>query len=524
MQGNDQVFGQFLVDAGLITRAQLEALRQVEDKPLSRSLIDIGIMGEDEVRRATAHALGVPFVVIDPHDISLDALILIPEPLSRKHSVVAFAANEACVQVAVLDLSDLEALAPLEAAAHFGHRRVVPHLTTREVMKHALVKYQKHLKEKFGELLSDGRHVAEALIGHALYSRAGGAHVDLSTHGALVRYQIGHALHEAFALPQQAGRALVEQIKALAKLLPVARPQTGKFNLEKDGEVVHVHVSTTPTTQGERMHMRLARHSQGARGHTLEALGLHGQNLEALRAQLARRRGLVAVSGSTGAGKTTLLYTLLDLLQHPGTAVATVEEHVAYRLPHAAQSEVGAVSAAAALRATLRQHPDILMVGDVRDHEAAALCAAAAARGVFVLAGTSDESLLPLLRQDSAGHAQADALVRVALVRRLATNQFAHKSPLSRGESAQLEQVADFRKVYDALKDEQIIASDVAWKEVAFARPTPSTGHTDGYEGHIGLQEVVAPGYETLNIVEDALFKAAQGQTSVEEAIRIAGE
>src|SRR3989338_4832354 len=115
MQGNDQVFGQFLVDAGLITRAQLEALRQVEDKPLSRSLIDIGIMGEDEVRRATAHALGVPFVVIDPHDISLDALILIPEPLSRKHSVVAFAANEACVQVAVLDLSDLEALAPLEA-------------------------------------------------------------------------------------------------------------------------------------------------------------------------------------------------------------------------------------------------------------------------------------------------------------------------------------------------------------------------------------------------------------------------
>lgn len=513
MRSEDQVFGQFLVDAGLITRSQLDALRQVEGQPLSRALVDIGIMGEDEVRRAQAHALGVPFVVMGPHDIAIEALVLIPEPLSRSHSVAAFAADEAVVHVAVLDLADLEALAPLQAMAHFGARRVVPHLTTRETMKHALVKYQKHLKEKFGELLSDGRHVAEALIGHALYSKAGGAHVDLSTHGALVRYQIGHALHEAFTLPQQAGRALVEQIKALAKLLPVARPQVGKFNLEKDGEVVHVHVSTTPTTHGERVHVRLAKHSQGTRGHTLEALGLHGQNLEALRAALSRRRGMVVVSGPQGAGKTTLLYTLLDLLQHPGVAIATVEEHVEYRLPHAAQTEVGrGVSAAAALRAALRQHPDILMVGDVQGAEAASLCAAAAARGVFVLAGTNDEALLP----------QADALVRVGLVRRLATNQFAHMTPLSRSESQELESVADFRRVYDALKDEQVVEADTAWKEIAFAHPTPSTAHPDGYAGYLGLQEVVAPGFETLTIVEDALFKAAQGLTSVEEAIRVA--
>lgn len=522
MQQQDQVIGQFLVDAGLITRSALEQARarQQDGVSLSRALVDTGIMGEDEVRRAAAHALGVPFVIMGPHDISLEALVLIPEPLSRARSVAAFAEDESSVHVAVLDLSDLEALAPLEAAAHFGARRVVPHLTTRETMKHALVKYQKHLKEKFGELLSDGRHVAEALIGHALYSKTGGAHIDLSTHGALVRYQIGHALHEAFSLPQQAGRALVEQLKALAKLLPVARPQTGKFNLEKDGEVVHVHVSTTPTTGGERVHLRLAKRAQGARGHTLEALGFHGESLEALRAQLARRRGLVAVSGSTGAGKTTLLYTLLDVLQHPGIAVATVEEHVAYRLPHAAQTEVGGgVSAAAALRAALRQHPDILMVGDVQGAEAAALCTAAAARGVLVLAGTQDESLL----------LEADLLVRVALVRRLATNQFAHMAPLSRSESQVLEQVADFRKVYDALKDEQIIEPDAAWKEIAFAHPTPSTAHPQGYlpagkagEGYVGLQEVLAPGYETLNIVEDALFKAAQGLTSVEEATRIA--
>ncbi len=524
MRSDDQLFGQFLVDAGLLSRSQLSDLRASE-APLSKTLIDLGIMGEDEVRRAQAHALGVPFLVVEPHDIAIEALVLIPEPFARARGVVAFAADESRVMVAVLDLQDLEALRALEQEGHFGGRRLIPHLTTRETVKRALLKYQKHLKEKFGELLSDGRHVAEALIKHALYSRAGGAHVDISVHGALVRYQLGHALHEAMRLPTQVGHALARELKVLAKLMPVARPQTGKFKLEigdpvkgsgpHGAEVVHVHVSTTPTVGGERIHMRLARTASGAQGHTLEALGLHGESLAALRLALERRRGIVAVSGPTGSGKSTLLYTTLDLLQHQGVSVATVEERVEYRLPHAAQTEVGqGVSVAAALRATLRQHPDILMVGDVRDQETASLIVAAAARGVFVLAGV-DMGAEELLATD------AHTLVRVALVRRLATNQFAATQPLARAESDQLEVAADFARVYEALKEEGIIEQDTPWKDVAFAHPAPSTEHQQGYDGHIGLQEVIAPGFETLNIVEDALFKAAQGLTSVEEASRL---
>ncbi|MDB5225688.1 MAG: hypothetical protein JWL87_640 [Candidatus Adlerbacteria bacterium] len=512
MYADDQVFGQFLVDAGLLSRSQLTDLSRSE-APLSKTLVDLGILGEDEVRRAQAHAWGVPFVIIEPHDIPLEVLALVPEPLSRRHGIVAFAADERGVSLALLDLSDLEAVRALEAEGHFGGRRVVPHLTTSESIKRALLKYQKHLKEKFGELLSDGRHVAEALISHALYSKAGGAHVDLSTHGALVRYQIGHALHEAFSLSEQAGQALIGQLKTLARLLPVARPQTGAFKFEKDNEMMHIHVSTTPTVSGERLHVRFARAGRGQEGHTLEALGFHGENLSALRKTLHHRRGLVAVSGTEGSGKTALLYTLLDLLQHPGMSVATVEERVERRLPYAAQTEVGpGVSAAAALRAALRQHPDILMVGDVRDQETSSLISAAAARGVFVLAGALQEDFLP----------QEGVLVRVALARRLATNQFVHKAPLTRAESEALEGSADFRKVYEALKDEQIIDPGVAWKDIGFARPTPSTEYPEGYDGFIGLQEVAAPGFGTLNVAEDALFKSAQGQTSIEEALRAA--
>ncbi len=517
MQGNDHVLGQFLIDAGLLTRSQLSDLSQ-STAPLSRTLVDLGIMGEDEVRRATAHALGVPFVVIDPYDIDIAALTLIPEPLSRSRNLVAFRDAGGTMSVALLDLADLEALEPLLASGHFGSRRVVAHLTTRDTVMRALHKYQIHLKEKFGELFSSGMHMAEALIGHALYSRAGGAHVDLSTHGALVRYQVGHALHEAFSLSEQAGRQLVAQLKSLARVLPVARPQEGKFKIEKDGESVHIHLSTTPTINGERLQVRFARQAHGQLGHTLEALGLHGQNLDALRHALSRRRGLLVVSGAKGSGTTTLLYTMLDLLQHPGISLTSVETKVGYRLPNVAQVEVsGGVSMIGALRASLRQHPDVLMIGSVDTAEVASLAQAAAARGIFVLAGVA------------AGEGAAEslfsapvALVRTALVRRLATNQFASQLPLSRAESEALEHRADFRKVYEALKDEQVVAQDMAWKDITFAHPNPSTEHPDGYAGHIGVQEVVAPGFETLSIVEDALFKAAQGITSVEEALRIA--
>jgi len=136
---------------------------------------------------------------------------------------------------------------------------------------------------------------------------------------------------------------------------------------------------------------------------------------------------------------------------------------------------------------------------------------AASARGIFVIASVEDEALL-----------EADTVVRVGLVRRLSTNQFAATRPLSRQESEVLERVADFARVYEALKEAHVIDTAMAWKDVSFAHPTPTTEHQEGYAGFVGLQEVVAPGYETLNIVEDALFKAAQGQTSIEEAIRLA--
>jgi len=487
MDGNDALLRDFLLDSGLVSRSQLsDALERAQDRPLAEALAEAGLLAHDELRRATAHALGVPFVELVPHEIAEGAMLLIPEPLARAHNVFAYGVGERGVEVAVLDLRDLAHVEELGRT-----HRVLPRLTSAASMRKALLHYQKHLKDTFGEMLTHGQHVAEALISHALYSRAGGVHIDSKQLSTLVRYQIGHTLHEAFELPEQAGKQLVAQLKALAKLLPVARPQEGKFKVEKDGGVVHVRVHAMPSEHGERLHVRLAHAAHGARGYTLESLGMHGEALARVECALAARHGLLVVAGGTGSGKTTLIHTIEDLLKAPHVAIVRA-------------------SSAEEMRAALRHDPDVLIVDDLREQAAATLATAAAQRGVFVVAGV-DPTVMQL---------SGDVVVELARVERLCTKAFYNSAKLSRSEQDTLEPYADFMRLLGALKDEFVVPSAAAFKDVAFARATPCSECVAGYTGSIGLQQVSdVGGVVGLALVEDGLFKAAQGLTSVAQII-----
>jgi type IV pilus assembly protein PilB len=480
MHGDDSLLRDFLIDAGLVPRSQLIALPESEQS-LAEALVSQGILGEDEVRRAVAHALGVPFVMLSPHDINTDAMILIPEPLSREHQIIGYKTTDNALEVALLDLGTLDRLGDIKR-----QHRILPRLTTRESMRQALLHYQKHLKEKFGEMLTNGEHLAEALIKHALYSRAGGVHVDPHTMGTLIRYQIGHTLHEAVKLPEQVGKQLVSQLKSFAKLLPVSRPQDGKFKIEKDGHTINVRVQSVPTINGDRLRVRLAREQN--KGYTLEALGFHGESLEALERTMARHEGLLVVRG---LGKTTLLHTLVDLLEAPHRTLVWVHDAVA-------------------LRAALRHDPDVIIVDDVKDTQTAVLARAAAARGIFVIVATNTDELV------------GNTTVTLAKVRRLCTKQFAHTAKFSRKESEGFEPYADFVKVLTALKDEMVLKPDLPWKDAQFAHPSPCSECHSGYQGDIGLAQVEERGVVVgLNIVEDGLFKSAQGLTSTEEVLSL---
>jgi type IV pilus assembly protein PilB len=548
MQLDEGLLVNFLLDSGLVTKSQLSTFAPGPDKTLYQLLSEHNVIAEDELRRAAAHASGTTFVVLTKDDISPAALFHIPEPISRSHNMLAYAADGNVLEVALLDLDDLQYLAPLNLTY-----KVRPRLTTRASIKEGLIHYQKLLKEKFSGLLKEGQHVVDALVHHALLSSAHGIHIDLHT-TTLVRYRIGEMLREAMQLPVSVGAQLSSQLKMLAKLLPSSSTvQEGRFKFYKDGERHTVHVSALPTATGERLVLRLSKDSAGGAAFSLAALPLQGKALEAVQGLLHKTSGLVLIAGPKGGGKTTTLYTLLDQLEHTKRAVVTVEEKIEHHFSHIAQMqtkpEIG-LSTLAGLRAVLKQDLDVVAVGDLTDADTAQLALHAANTGTLVFAcveaaspGAAIETLVLSGVSPTLIASNLKGVVTVDAVRRICPET--HESyMLTRAEAAPLEGAADFGRVLAELKEEKFVDSDTQWKELHFARAVKCSQCEDGYQGMLGVQEVLimsaalkemimrgaqageldAQAHEegSLNLVEDALLKAAQGLTSVDKVFALA--
>ena len=475
-------------------------------------------MSDDERRHALAHELGLPFVQLDRDTISLDALVLVPEPLAREHNIVAYNLADHSLQIALLDVADLDELEFLRS-----RYRLLPRLTSRESMTLGLLHYQRHLRDTYGAALerTESPNLLDSLLRHALHSQASDLHLQNTSEGLLVRYRINGSLKNAMTLPPAAGKNVITKLRALAGVPAGTLPHEGALRVDLgNGADLSVRVSSVPIVQGEKLVLHLVREKM-RKGHTLESLGLHGESLEVVHKTLLKRRGLVVVGGVENSGKSTLLYTLLDLLNVPEISIATVEHEVEYTLPRVAQTDVGAsgVGTAAALRAALKQDCDAIMISRVADTEVARIAAAAATRGMLVLAGTENTELFPA----------PDLLIQTAVLRRLGGKQIADKHKLTRTLADALEGAnpdasvgASFASVLATLKEEGKIGKDVLWKDVQFSRPVPSSEHPDGYQGLIGIQEVSQEGRLVgLNLIEDAVFKAAQGLTSIEEVKKL---
>ncbi|HVZ75980.1 MAG TPA: ATPase, T2SS/T4P/T4SS family [Candidatus Paceibacterota bacterium] len=549
MYVEEKALKDFLVGNGLVTRSQLaDVMQSGQGEALYDALVKRGIIAEDELRRAVAHASGVEFVQLEPEQISFETLSIIPEPLARAHNIVAYAREGNRVEVAMLDLDAFDKISYLRR--DYG-LVPVPRLTTAESLRKTLRTYQKYLKEKFASLLAQSEQTLNALLAHALLSNAHGVHLDLRETGLLVRYRIEGLMHEAMLLPKEAGH-IFERIKNLAKMsLTLHVPQEGSFSTELfGGETAHVRVHSAPTASGESMLLNLRRVYQTRKGFALESLGFHGASLDAVHTLLTKRSGLILIAGRENAGKTTLGYTMLDELGRRAVSIATVETEIEHRLPHVLQTEIRpdlGITSAAALRAVLRHDPDIIFVGSIADDDTALLCVQAASRGVLVIGCIESPSAVAALERMRAWvpsklfASTLQGIVAIDIVKRLCPHE-KEEYRLSRAEGAPLEPLANFGRVLAALKEEGIVEKDMQWKEVLFARAHPCPECEGGYRGLVGLQSVCmtsraladsiyrdAPGYDLLaqareegmlTLEEDGLFKAAAGITSVEELVR----
>ncbi len=293
---------------------------------------------------------------------------------------------------------------------------------------------------------------------------------------------------------------------------------------------------------------------EDAEAFTLEALGFHGDGLEQIHGATKQRTGMILATGPTGSGKTTTLYTILGILNSPEVNISTIEDPIEYQIPRVNQTQVKpdiGYTFANGLRALVRQDPDIVMVGEIRDAETVSLAINAALTGHLVLSTLHTNSAagaIPRLIDMGAEPFLLVSTVRVIigqrLVRRLCKEK--EKYTLSKDEALTLAGHVNMDKVLATLRAQNIIGPKDAWSSVSFYKPKPSAACEDGYSGRVGIHEVlhITPSIERLivkeapsvdieaqarkegmvTMLEDGIFKAAQGITTIEEVFRVISE
>jgi len=396
--------------------------------------------------------------------------------------------------------------------------------------------------------------IVDTLLRHANAQGASDIHIEPLEETVLIRYRIDGILHDAMELPKHAAAAITARIKVLANMrLDEHRlPQDGRFSAENGGEKISFRVSVLPTYYGEKIVMRLLRDSIS--GFTLESIGFHGAALENMHGAMKKTTGLVLACGPTGAGKSTTLYTLLDIVNTPDVNISTIEDPIEYQMNRVNQTQVRpeiGFTFANGLRSLVRQDPDIVMVGEIRDKETASLAVNAALTGHLVLSTLHTNTAagaIPRLLDMGIEPFLLVSTLRVIIGQRLVRKLTADKEKyeLSRDEQAQLEHIVDPGIVLRALKEEKAVPKDATWKNVPFFRPKGGVESASGYSGRMGIHEVLsvtssikelmmknatadelqkqAHDEGMLTLSEDGVFKAAQGTTTIEEVMRVITE
>jgi type IV pilus assembly protein PilB len=563
---------EFITDAGLVSQKDFDTALDVsktKNESVGNTLVSEGKITEDDLRRMQAYLLGIPFVDLKEQKIGIEVLSLIPEPIARAHNVVAFKKDKDFLEVAMLDTDDLSSIDFIKKKTGL---KILTRLTNLESIKSVLLQYQKSLKDDFGSLIQkesssllnggevDEKKIAEdlpvvrivdTLLKHAILQDASDIHIEPEDSEVVVRYRIDGILRDAMVLPKQAGISITARIKVLSslKLDEKRLPQDGRFKIDLDHERVSFRVSILPTYYGEKTVMRILR--ENASGFSLEGLGFHGVGLERLHDAAKLSTGMILTTGPTGSGKTTTLYTVLDLLNQPDVNISTIEDPIEYQMKRVNQtqvkSEIG-LTFANGLRSLVRQDPDIIMVGEIRDTETASLAINASLTGHLVLstlhtnsaAGAiprlTDMKIEPFLLVSTLS-----VIVAQRLVRRLTKAR--EKYFMTKAGLEALRKTVDLDRVLEHLIKEKIVAPGINWEKVPFYRPKKSDESEDGYKSRVGIHEVlkvsgtikemIIKGETTdkieaqgkkegmLTMLEDGIFNCVLGNTTIEEVLRV---
>lgn len=573
----------FILDSGLVTTDKLkksegEAIKS--GKTLREVLLNKGYVKEEELKRLEAYILGIPFVDLTRETADPKVLHIIPEPIARKHNIIAFKKTGKNLEVAMLDPDDIQTV---EFIRKKEGLRILPRLTTPESIQHFLRQYQKSLEAEFGDIIKKETaalklskeeggaeieteelkklaedlpviKIVDTLIRHAILQNASDIHIEPMEKEVLARYRIDGILHDAMTLPKQIAPGIVARVKVMAnlKLDEHRLPQDGRFKIETEEYRYSFRVSVIPVYDGEKIVLRLL--PETAKGYTLEELGFYGNNLERIHRAIRHPTGIILATGPTGSGKTTTLYTILEMLNTPGVNISTIEDPIEYHIPRINQTQVKpdiGYTFANGLRSLLRQDPNIIMVGEIRDNETAGLAINAALTGHLVLSTLHTNSaagalprLLDMKVEPFLIASTVTAIISQRLVRRLCPEPEAYN--LGSNEIAGLKKDINLDRISEILKKEKIIEPKTALEKIEWGRPQKNEDCPEGYKGRIGIHEVLemsesikelvvknatsdeiekrAREEGMLTMLEEGFIRAAQKVTSIEEILRVTSE
>lgn len=549
MRITDEQIKEFIITSGLLNKDLIEKAyvkARKEGSSFEEILIAQNLLTRERLAKIRAYLLGVPFVNLERAKIPPEILDLIPEAIAKKHNIVPYRKRDGVLEVAMLDPEDLQILELIKKKTGLI---IEPRLTSIESLENIYKQYQKTLEVEFSEIVPIKESaqqpqsaaelsktaaelpivkVVDTIIKHAVLEGASDIHIEPMEQQVLVRYRVDGLLRDATTLPLASSAAVVARIKILSnlKLDEHRLPQDGRFKVKINNDEVAIRVSVLPVYNGEKVVMRLLKES-ALETTSLEDLGLWGEALEKVKKNIKRPYGMILVTGPTGSGKTTTLYTILNMLNKPEVNISTIEDPIEYRIPRINQTQVKpeiGMTFANGLRALLRQDPNIIMVGEIRDNETAALAIHAALTGHLVLSTlhttTAAGAFARLLDMKIEGFLLASTInlvIAQRLVRKLHPDG-KKKYVMSKNELEKLKSEFPIVEAFNTLKKQGVIKSDQSLENLEFYKPTPTPDCQDGFKGRIGIFELI----ESDDIIRDLIIKGADTQ-KISEAAKQSG-
>lgn len=548
--------------------------------PWEDFLLEKKVLTEEQLLQVKSEEFDVPVIDLRNEQIAVEVLNLVPEPIARRHKIISFAKDKSTLSVAMVDPTDLQTREFMKKKTGL---EIKVFLIAKTSLDFGLSKYHTNLEGEIKHMVREGRpdevssgvdgslddelkkmaeeipiiRVVDTLLEYAVIEKASDIHIEPQENAVSVRYRIDGVLHDAMTLPKAIQAALVARIKVLSnlKIDEHRLPQDGRYKIEKEGYKFSLRISTIPIFDGEKVVIRLL--DESTKAMSFEQLGFFKSQIEMVERNIHKPHGMLLVTGPTGSGKSTSLYAILSILNTKQVNISTIEDPVEYRIVGANQMQTNTkigLTFALGLRALLRQDPNVIMIGEIRDKETAEEAMHAAMTGHIVLSTLHTNSaaaappriidigIEPYLIASTVNAIMAQRLVRVIC------KDCKVKIEVEEAMRGALAKEFAMEKLVDTINREGILEKKIkSFDDLEFfqGKGCDKCSNT-GYKGRIGIHEILEITPEIQDLIvkratsldiqdqaekqgmilmwQDGFIKATLGTTTIEEILRVTKE